>query len=270
VDVSQSVHELIPVIVSRFALPHGYEYSLQVATVRQACEDSDEGQLRRSNGDPTDGNHTHTHTQSSSSPLSTSSSFRWLSETANLSAQGVYLSRDFSAKLILRKKFWLNDSFLRTSNPYELHFAYLEVRQQVVDGTHPVSLEEAIEFASLHTQITYRNYDPLLHTTGFLRLAEILPPQHRGIGFIEEHIYKLHRQLKDMPEEKAKALYLRRAMKYGTFGVSFVQCREHTTSGHSNTGMFIGVDSNSVVILHGDNKDAVSVYNLHEVNQEVS
>lgn len=69
---------------------------------------------------------------------------------------------------MFRKKFFVSDSLVGVEQPSLLHVLYLEARHAIITGAHPLSFELAVQFAAMNMQITYGNYDPLVHVAGFM------------------------------------------------------------------------------------------------------
>jgi hypothetical protein len=58
---------------------------------------------------------------------------------------------------------------LTNRNPSLLHFSYLESRKRIISEEIPISFDQSIQFAALQMQITYKDYDPLIHIYNFLK-----------------------------------------------------------------------------------------------------
>lgn len=89
----------------------------------------------------------------------------WLDSDQTLSSQGL----GYIDHVIFRPKFILTDLTSISSSPYSLHLLYLECKHSVLNGLHALTLPQSLTFAALQMQITYKNYDPLVHVAGFIR-----------------------------------------------------------------------------------------------------
>lgn len=173
--------------------------------------------------------------------------------------------------VILRKRLFLSDCQLKRREPYSLHLIFLECRQGVVAGEHPISLRMALNFAALQMQVTYRDYDPLLHVHGFLTLAEFLPPEHRDVTLIEEDIYKEHRKLKDCKEGEAKTRYVRLLATLPTFGLKYFSAKEKLEGSRTyDHDLLVGLTSEAVLCLHPQHKAVLAKYSLTQMSLEAS
>lgn len=45
---------------------------------------------------------------------------------------------------------------------------FMQARNAVISGVHETTFEQTVQFAALNMQITYGNYDPLIHVAGFM------------------------------------------------------------------------------------------------------
>lgn len=74
----------------------------------------------------------------------------------------------------------MSDASVDQDDPISLHlvycqvlcykgFSYLESRDDVVTGRHPVTTEEATNFAAIQCQIQNGDYKPEVHKAGWLR-----------------------------------------------------------------------------------------------------
>lgn len=80
----------------------------------------------------------------------------WLNSTQSLNEQSV----PDDAIILIEKKFFVTDATLSTEDPLTLHLVYIQCRDSILAGKHPMTEEEALTFGALQCQILYGNYDP--------------------------------------------------------------------------------------------------------------
>ena len=68
-----------------------------------------------------------------------------------------------------RKKFFFTDQNVDRNDPIQLHLLYVQSRDAIIEGVHPVNKEEATQFAALQCQIQYGNHNEAKHKGGFLK-----------------------------------------------------------------------------------------------------
>lgn len=180
----------------------------------------------------------------------------WLDSGAAFYRQQV----DERHRVVFRKKYYVTDLLVTPKSPALMHLVYLEARDAVISGRHPLSYEQALQFAALQMQITYSNYDPLLHVAGFLSLAAFMPAAHRQVQFVEEDIYAEHRKFPDLDEFEAKHRYVKICGKLPTFGATYCPAKEKT-----DHDLVFGVNSEAILSMHPDTKEIVGQNLLVEV-----
>ena len=121
--------------------------------------------------------------------------------------------------LLLRKKFFVNDPNIDREDPVQLHLLYVQSRDGILKGTHPVTLTEAIQFGALQMQVEQGNYDPQKHKIGstkydhptflyyvlsVIRLPAFLPLAYIKKKKIEKDLLQEYRKLTGMADVNAK------------------------------------------------------------------
>lgn len=186
IDLTLNVEDSCPIIGRRFQIEDTSEFSLQVLE-----------------------------------KIGYESSARWMEPKESFLKQLI----DGSQTLVFRKKFFVSDAVATPKDPAMLHLVYLEARCAVVGDQFQLSFDQVILFAALQMQITYGDYDPLLHVANFLSLDRFLPTSARFMQFVEEDVYLEHRKLKGMSEQDAKFKYVRKCGKVPTFGAALCPAR---------------------------------------------
>lgn len=70
--------------------------------------------------------------------------------------------------LLLRRKFFFSDQNIDAHDPVQLNLLYVQARDAILDGTHPVTQDKACEFAGVQCQIQFGDHNPPKHRAGFL------------------------------------------------------------------------------------------------------
>lgn len=73
----------------------------------------------------------------------------WLDHSKTLRQQKI----DESTCLVLKRKFFFSDKNIDTRDPIQLNLLYVQCRDAILKGSHPITEEEAIKFAALQCQI---------------------------------------------------------------------------------------------------------------------
>ena len=70
--------------------------------------------------------------------------------------------------LLLKRKFFYSDANIDSRDPVQLNLLYEQARAAILDGTHPVRLEDATQFAALDMQIKYGDHKESNYRPGTL------------------------------------------------------------------------------------------------------
>ena len=71
----------------------------------------------------------------------------------------------FSSNFFLAHNFYL---ILLFRDPVQLNLLYEQAKEAILEGTHPVRLEDAIQFAALQVQIQFGDHKEDKHKVGML------------------------------------------------------------------------------------------------------
>jgi len=138
---------------------------------------------------------------------------KWLKSGRPLTEQG-----NSNEVLVLRKRYYVTDAQLDASSPVQLHLAYIQGRDMVVSGLHPVTKEETIQFAALQAQAQYGIFNPQIHKLGFLDLTHFVPPTYLKIKDLETAILQAWKSVGNLTVIEAKHKYHQLCMTLATYG----------------------------------------------------
>lgn len=167
VDDSQPVSQLMVVICTKIGITNHEEYGL----VREDPESQNENQpdnksnmgtltLRRKVAE----RERDAKMESLRKKLRTDDEIHWVDVGKTLREQGI----DESETVLLRRKFFYSDQNIDSRDPVQLNLLYVQARDAILDGTHPVTQEKACEFAGIQVQIQFGDYNESKHKPGFL------------------------------------------------------------------------------------------------------
>ena len=91
-------------------------------------------------------------------------SVNWIDPSKTLREQGI----DETETVLLRRKFFFSDQNIDSRDPVQLSLLYVQARDAILDGTHPVTQERACIFAGIQCQIQFGDYKEEKHKIGFL------------------------------------------------------------------------------------------------------
>ena len=126
-----------------------------------------------------------------------------------------------SAILTLRKRFFFSDQNVQSNDPVQLNLLYVQLKDDIINGTHPCTRNECVHLAALQCQVQHGNYNAARHKPGFLELRKFLPPHFVKLKGIEKSIYAEHCKLVNLSEINAKYRYIQFCRSLRTYGVIF-------------------------------------------------
>uniref|UniRef100_A0A8C6ZG80 Talin 1 n=1 Tax=Nothoprocta perdicaria TaxID=30464 RepID=A0A8C6ZG80_NOTPE len=169
VDDSKTVTDMLMTICARIGITNYDEYSL----VREIMEEKKEevtGTLKKDKTLLRD----EKKMEKLKQKLHTDDELNWLDHGRTLREQGI----DDSETLLLRRKFFYSDQNVDSRDPVQLNLLYVQARDDILNGSHPVSFDKACDFAGYQCQIQFGPHNEQKHKPGFLELKDFLPKEY--------------------------------------------------------------------------------------------
>ncbi|XP_062403935.1 talin-2 [Sardina pilchardus] len=258
VDDSKTVGELLVTICSRIGITNYEEYSLIQEQVEEKKEDG-MGTLKKDRTLLRD----ERKMEKLKAKLHTDDDLNWLDHSRTFREQGV----EESETLLLRRKFFYSDQNVDSRDPVQLNLLYVQARDDILNGSHPVSFEKACEFAGIQAQIQFGPHVEHKHKPGFLDLKEFLPKEYIKQRGSEKRIFQDHKSCGEMTEIEAKVKYVKLARSLRTYGVSFFLVKEKMKSKNKLVPRLLGITKESVMRVDEKTKDVVQEWPLTTVKR---
>ncbi|XP_022816795.1 talin-1 isoform X3 [Spodoptera litura] len=195
--------------------------------------------------------------------LRTDDEVNWVEPSKTLREQGI----DVTETLLLRRKLFFSDRNVDSRDPVQLNLLYVQARDAILDGTHPVTMDKACEFAGIQCQIQFGDHREDKHTPGFLDLKEFLPASYVKVKAIEKKIFKEHKKHVGLSELDAKVLYTKSARDLKTYGVAFFLVKEKMKGKNKLVPRLLGVTKDSVLRLDEKTKEILQTWPLTTVRR---
>uniref|UniRef100_A0A8C5GHJ6 Talin-2-like n=1 Tax=Gouania willdenowi TaxID=441366 RepID=A0A8C5GHJ6_GOUWI len=259
VDDSKSVGELLVTICSRIGITNYEEYSL----IQEVTEDKKEegtGTLKR---ERTLLLRDERKMEKLKAKLHTDDDLNWLDHSRTFREQGV----EESETLLLRRKFFYSDQNVDSRDPVQLNLLYVQARDDILNGSHPVSFDKACEFAGIQAQIQFGPHVEHKHKPGFLDLKEFLPKEYIKQRGSEKKIFQDHKNCGEMIEIEGKVKYVKLARSLQTYGVSFFLVKEKMKGKNKLVPRLLGITKESVMRVDEKTKDVVQEWPLTTVKR---
>ncbi|KAJ8417322.1 hypothetical protein AAFF_G00285490 [Aldrovandia affinis] len=258
VDDSKTVGELLVTICSRIGITNYEEYSLIQELPEERREDGT-GTLRKDRTLLRD----ERKMEKLKAKLHTDDDLNWLDHSRTFREQGV----EESETLLLRRKFFYSDQNVDSRDPVQLNLLYVQARDDILNGSHPVSFDKACEFGGIQAQIQFGPHVEHKHKPGFLDLKEFLPKEYIKQRGSEKKIFQDHKDCGEMSEIEAKVKYVKLARSLRTYGVSFFLVKEKMKSKNKLVPRLLGITKESVMRVDEKTKDVVQEWPLTTVKR---
>ncbi|NXO78630.1 TLN1 protein, partial [Sitta europaea] len=257
VDDSKTVTDMLMTICARIGITNYDEYSL----VREIMEEKKEevtGTLKKDKTLLRD----EKKMEKLKQKLHTDDELNWLDHGRTLREQGI----DESETLLLRRKFFYSDQNVDSRDPVQLNLLYVQARDDILNGSHPVSFDKACEFAGHQCQIQFGPHNEQKHKPGFLELKDFLPKEYiKQKG--ERKIFMAHKSCGDMTEIEAKVRYVKLARSLKTYGVSFFLVKEKMKGKNKLVPRLLGITKECVMRVDEKTKEVIQEWSLTNIKR---
>ncbi|XP_062998915.1 talin-2 [Elgaria multicarinata webbii] len=258
VDDSKTVGELLVTICSRIGITNYEEYSLIQETTEEKKEEGT-GTLKKDRTLLRD----EKKMEKLKAKLHTDDDLNWLDHSRTFREQGV----DENETLLLRRKFFYSDQNVDSRDPVQLNLLYVQARDDILNGSHPVSFEKACEFGGFQAQIQFGPHVEHKHKPGFLDLKEFLPKEYIKQRGAEKRIFQEHKNCGEMTEIEAKVKYVKLARSLRTYGVSFFLVKEKMKGKNKLVPRLLGITKESVMRVDEKTKEVLQEWPLTTVKR---
>ncbi|XP_060764635.1 talin-1 [Neoarius graeffei] len=257
VDDSKIVTDLLMTICARIGITNHDEYSL-VRDIGEEKKEEITGTLKRDKTLLRDDKKMEKLKQK----LHTDDELNWLDHGRTLREQGV----EETEMLLLRRKFFYSDQNVDSRDPVQLNLLYVQARDDILNGSHPVSFDKACEFAGYQCQIQFGDHNESKHKPGFLDLKEFLPKEYvKNKG--EKKIFQAHKNCQNMTEIEAKVSYVKLARSLKTYGVSFFLVKEKMKGKNKLVPRLLGITKESVMRVDEKTKEVMQEWSLTNIKR---
>ncbi|XP_036384028.1 talin-1 [Megalops cyprinoides] len=257
VDDSKIVSDMLMTICARIGITNYDEYSL-VRDIGEEKKEETTGTLKKDKTLLRDDKKMEKLKQK----LHTDDELNWLDHGRTLREQGV----EETEMLLLRRKFFYSDQNVDSRDPVQLNLLYVQARDDILNGSHPVSFDKACEFAGYQCQIQFGDHNESKHKPGFLDLKEFLPKEYiKNKG--EKKIFQAHKNCQNMTEIEAKVSYVKLARSLKTYGVSFFLVKEKMKGKNKLVPRLLGITKESVMRVDEKTKEVMQEWSLTNIKR---
>uniref|UniRef100_A0A8C9ZG55 Talin 1 n=1 Tax=Sander lucioperca TaxID=283035 RepID=A0A8C9ZG55_SANLU len=237
VDDSKIVSDMLMTICARIGITNYDEYSL-VRDIGEEKKEETTGTLKRDKTLLRDDKKMEKLKQK----LHTDDELNWLDHGRTLREQGV----EETEMLLLRRKFFYSDQNVDSRDPVQLNLLYVQARDDILNGSHPVSFDKACEFAGYQCQIQ------------FVQFRHVIIPSGS---------FPAHKNCQNMTEIEAKVSYVKLARSLKTYGVSFFLVKEKMKGKNKLVPRLLGITKECVMRVDEKTKEVIQEWNLTNIKR---
>lgn len=280
VDESQPVSQLMVVICSKMGIANHEEYSLVRNSrdyishhiVDDQINDEINGNYRdkereRSpyyNGNAvmnTIGRKKERQIQQLRAKLHTDEKIKWVDHTKTLHEQNIGEDEE----LTLRRKFFFSDTNVDARDPVQLNLLYIQCRDGVLKGLHPVSRDSAIKLAALQCYIEFGPFQEGVQQN--IDAKDLLPKEYAKAKELEKNIIQEYRELIYEDQAAPKKKYCELCRSLPTYGVTFFLVKEKVPGKNRLIPRLFGINKESVMRVDEKSKAILKEWPLEQVRR---
>uniref|UniRef100_A0A1I7YK54 FERM domain-containing protein n=1 Tax=Steinernema glaseri TaxID=37863 RepID=A0A1I7YK54_9BILA len=276
VDESKPVGELMTVICSKIGIANHDEYSLvrtkndvwkSTATLRDDRRAASESRanLNESKIFGTMNRNKEKKMEQLRNKLHTDEELAWLDHAKTLREQNV----EEDETLVLRRKFFFSDTNVDSRDPVQLNLLYVQCRDGVLNGLHPVSREKACQLAGYQCLIEYGPFQENRQKS--IDFKEVLPKEYLKSKENEKIVMQKYRDVTQSHEqptnEDPKRSYVKICQELLTYGVTFFLVKEKVPGKNKLIPRLLGVNKECVMRVDAKTKEVLKEWPLEQVRR---
>ncbi|KAI6179916.1 BMA-TLN-1, isoform b [Aphelenchoides besseyi] len=267
VDESQPISQLMITVCTKMGIANHEEYSLvrdhpPTGTQRSQPQNGNENGYQQSNAFMnTIGRKKEKQIQQLRAKLHTDEEIQWVDQSKTLREQQI----DENEELTLRRKFFFSDTNVDTRDPVQLNLLYLQCRDGVLSGVHPVSRDTAIKLAALQCYIEYGPFQEGVQKQ--LNVRELLPKEYAKAKEHEKNIAEEYREILYEDQMAPKKKYCELCQSLPTYGVTFFLVKEKLPEKNRLIPRLLGVNKESVMRVDEKTKQVLKEWPLEQVRR---
>ena len=194
--------------------------------------------------------------------LHTDDETRWLGNDKTLREAGV----EDHDMVVLRRKYMYEQS-VNIKNPVEINLLYVQSKDGILDGSLPVSSDQAAKFAAYQVQIDRGDFNESYYKTGNVEAKDVLPKEYAKNKDVMKKVKEEHKAIVGLDIINAKYKYIQLCQNLPTYGVTFFLVKEKMKGKNKLVPRLLGVDKDSVLRLDEKTKEVLKKWPLTQVRR---
>nr|CDS22504.1 talin 2 [Echinococcus granulosus] len=252
VDDSKTIADLMVTICGKMGITNHEEYSLIHEKGRAQT-------LRRPKNAPRD----YDKMETLKHKLQTDDGANWLPHAKTFRQLGI----EETDNLLLQRKYFFSDQNVGARDPVQLNLLFIQLKEAILNGAHPISLSQAIELAGLQCQAEMGNLIPEKAKSLCIDVKEHLPKEYVKVKGIEKKIKEQYQKLNGLSEKDAKVRYIQVCRSLPTYGITFFLIKEKLPGKNKLVPRLFGVSKESVMRVDENTKEILQTWPLTRVRR---
>ncbi|CAJ0573825.1 unnamed protein product, partial [Mesorhabditis spiculigera] len=272
VDESQPVQQLMTTICGKIGISNSEEYSLVRETEKDSkarsmhnlrdIRDRAAEEQKKEKGllSGTLGRKKEQKMEQLRQKLHTDEEIPWIDHNKTLREQGISIDET----LLLKRRFFFSDTNVDSRDPVQLNLLYVQCRDGVLSGAHPVQRETALTLAALQCQIQYGDF-PENKPKFVIDARDLLPKEYeKKRSEFEKEITQMYKELSGTGELDAKSRYVQMCRGLKTYGVTFFVVKEKVNGKNKLVPRLLGINKDSIMRVDEKTKDILKEWPLEQ------
>ncbi|VDL62109.1 unnamed protein product [Hymenolepis diminuta] len=195
--------------------------------------------------------------------LQTDDGANWLSHAKTFRQLGI----EEKDNLLLQRKYFFSDQNVGARDPVQLNLLFIQLKEAILNGAHPISLSQAIELAGLQCQAEMGNLIPEKVKSTSIDVKEHLPKEYCKVKSVEKKIKEQYQKLNGLSEKDAKVRYIQVCRSLPTYGITFFLIKEKLPGKNKLVPRLFGVSKESVMRVDENTKEILQTWPLTRVRR---
>ncbi|GMT28060.1 hypothetical protein PFISCL1PPCAC_19357, partial [Pristionchus fissidentatus] len=193
--------------------------------------------------------------------LQTDDDLNWVDQGKTLREQGI----GEEETLLLRRKYFFSDTNVDSRDPVQLNLLYVQCRDEVLRGKHPVTKETALQLGALQCQVLYGDF-PENKPKFIIEGRDVLPKEYAKSKETDK-VIQMYRELIGTGDLDAKSKYVHLCKGLNTYGVTFFLVKEKLKGKNKLVPRLLGVNKESVMRVDEKTKEVMKEWPLEQVRK---
>ncbi|GAV00254.1 hypothetical protein RvY_11131 [Ramazzottius varieornatus] len=199
--------------------------------------------------------------------VATDDNIVWVNQSQTLLDQGI----EDGDILLLKRRYFYSDQNVDGRDPVQLNLLYIQCRNGILTGTHPVTLSEAFVFAGLQGHIEYGAFSDAKRSVD---VRSLLPKNYvikkmdkKELADMQGRVFVEWRNYSSVTEMEAKNQYIKRARSLRTYGVTFFLVKEKPKGKNKLMPRLFGVNKSNVMRLDEKTKEILKFWPITSIKR---